>query len=377
MKQRIFFLNETIFNLYVFSLSDKHSFKFNWWVYDSDSLYLRKKALISDNLDLILLSTANISYDDIVVFDKLLKPNDILIADLYSYLMDGNNDEFNEYINTHKLKFNCVFIDCNGESVDSYFYNNENIIKLLNTDDTIFIISNRTIDIFHKRLSHSNFIINILYYFHLFSDNINIHPEIKTPNGIIPTYDFITYIGLGTGDAADDRIWRNQIIESIDFNNKTINTPRSFDEIRNIQNQYRFVYDWPTASFGSYSLFSLMESLDSKIKIVFETERPDTDNLGQIYFTEKTTKCLISDQPYILFIHEKLRNELIKYGFKFVEPNSIQDITKYVSEICKGDIDIWINKNKLIYEENKKLFKNLVYSTEVAHISRLYDWKLL
>lgn len=377
MKQRIFFLNETIFNIYAFSLSSTHRFKFNWWIHDKDSIYLRKKALSSDSLDLILLSTSNIDYDDIAVFDKLLNPTDILIVDLYSYLMSGNNDEFNEYVSTHKLKFKCVFIDCNGESIDTYFYNDTNLIKLLDTDDDIFIISNRTINISHPRLSDSNFIINILYYYHIFSDNINIHPNIKIPNGIVPTYDFISYIGLGTGDAADDRYWRNEIIESIDFLDKTINTPRSFDTIHNIQNEYRFVYDWPKASFGSYSLFSLLESLDSKIKIVFETENPNTNESGQIYFTEKTTKCLISEQPYILFIHEKLRNELIKYGFKFVDPISVKDKQDYISQMCKGNIDEWITTNHMIYTENKTTFKNLIYSNNVAHIEKLYEWNLL
>ena len=377
MKKRIFFINELLFTIYSFSLSDKHEFKFKWWECDSDDLYLRKKSLTSDSLDLILLSSyPHTTYDDIFIIDKLLKPEDILIIDLYSYF-NNHNYELTEYISTFKIKFKCVFIDCNGESYSTENYNNFFIKKLLEYDESIYIILNRPIDISNDRLLSNNFITNLLHYYHILSDNINIHPPIPKLKLAEPHYDFISYISLGSGDHAVDRNWRNDILNKINFLDKLITTPRSFDSLRPIQSEFRKSYDHPISSLGSYSLFSYIETLNSKIKIVFETENPNEKLEDKIYFTEKTVKCLISDQPYFLFLNEKLRNELEEYGFKFPYPRDVSGIVQYISNICNGDLNEWILENSNVFEHNTTTFNSIIYSDKLPHINQLYVWKLL
>lgn len=377
MKKRIFFINELLFTIYSFSLSDTHDFKFQWWEYDTDDLYLRKKSLASDSLDLILLSSYNhTTYDDIFIIDKIINSQDILIVDLYSYF-NNHNYELTEYISTFKLKFKCVFIDCNGESYSTNNYNQLLIKKLLEYDDSIYIISNRPINIFHSRLLTNNFSTNLLYYYHLLSDNINIHPPIPKLKLVQPEYDFISYISLGSGDHAVDRNWRNDILNKINFLDKSIITPRSFDSLRPIQSEFKKSYGHPQSSFGSYSLFSFIETLNSKIKIVFETENPNEILEDKIYFTEKTLKCLISDQPYFLFLNQKLRNVLEEYGMKFPYPAEVLDIIEYINDICNDNLDEWVSKNSNIFEHNKEVFNKLIYSDKLPHVNQLYTWELL
>lgn len=374
-KQKIFFGDLITMYSYSYALSSIHQFKSKTIkLQNIGGQYEQVFSLQSDMLDLILLSEHSMINENIIeTMFSLCNLNDIFIYDLFHYMNSLDTD--NTKINLKKIseKLNVVLIDQNGECYKNEIDFENEYKKITDLNNNIFILSNRCIG-GGERISTKNYIMNLVYYYHFLSDNLNIHPTIPYNDIIKKEYDFISYIGL---EYNKPKGWRCDIIDMIDFSDKKVYLPNSFKNLNYIQNEMKSSYNYPQGNLGSYILYSILESQTSKIKIVFETEYYHQWDLNKIYFTEKTLKCLMYEQPYFLICHRYLYEELEKYGFKIPHPKTINEIIKNINSICEYNVDEWASEHNEIFIDNKNHFYDLVYSPTLPHTKQLMEWGIL
>lgn len=374
--KRIFFFTDRLLKTFSHSLSSRYILKHNKFTFNGvDGELVTCDGLKSKNMDMILFSHhSNVSPTQIRTLISLLRPDDIVVLCLYSYLNEPPQYLFKENIQKITKLSNVVFVDQEGESYPNEMDFDYEYQKLINTSNSIYILSNRAFGN-GERISSRNYILNLCHYFNHLSDNINIHPQIPYNESTEKDYDYISYLGLRNNEGG--REWRQEILNLIDFHDKTLTTPRSFDNLNGIQREIKKSYSFPEGNLGSYVMFSILESQRCKAKIVFETEYPEDYDLNKIYFTEKTLKCLIYEQPYFLFLNKKLKKELVKYGFILPEPESINEMIKYISNVNEEGLDEWIEENRYMFEHNKRRFYELMFSSELPYYKQLVEWKLI
>lgn len=292
--------------------------------------------------------------------ENQLKSNefDLYLLNSYDYIFDLDYFEFTSK-NTKIL-----LVDYIGETIEDEKINS--LIDLVNSRDDFYHISNRFINLNTSKVISNLSYLSLLYYYFYLYDNIHLHPTIPTVNSNAD-YDFISY--LGDVDKRPAKKWRLDYLSKIDFKDKKIFLPNSFQNQKEIKNTISSLYEANIINHGRYNWFSLLESLNSKIKIVFETSKPTINNFGQNIFTEKTLKCLVSNQPYILFINPTLKKSLESFGFEFVGPSEPNNIINYIQEICNGDIDKWILNKQHIYDKNKLKLESMIYDFNLPHIN--------
>ena len=71
---------------------------------------------------------------------------------------------------------------------------------------------------------------------------------------------------------------KKQVEKIIDFGDKKLFTPQSYNDRKPIQDTISDLLPWPQGNFGSYNWFSVMESEQAKIKIVLESQPPEVEH---------------------------------------------------------------------------------------------------
>ena len=68
---------------------------------------------------------------------------------------------------------------------------------------------------------------------------------------------------------------------------------------------------------------------------------------------------------------ENLKKYLREYGFRFQDSDNYAETINYISNLCKEDIDEWVDNNRPIFNHNKDLMYNMVFDSDLPHIKFL------
>jgi hypothetical protein len=369
MKHIVFF-EDTLFYLYLFSLSNEE----NWVGGNLDTQYGVISQFTSENYKFSLLRDTDVetfnSFNDV----------DMIIIDVWWY--GYPNDSWfilNENIlipsvqnNIDILAFNWVG-EIHGGSEKIQFQNFKK--DLLKHKNLYFITHDNQKNIAGEKSLLNQTYLPILYYYYNLYDNIFLHPPIPDFKNQNKQYDFQTYLGIHN-DKVDKR---KDILDKINFGNKTLNISRTFnDNLTNLTKKISTIHhNLPHygggSNHGMYNWYSLIESETAKIRIVFETfyeniKGAEETNTFNSFLTEKTLKCLLHNQPYFLLISSYHKNLLRKLGFDFPGPDSYSDALDYISKVCEGDIEEWISLNSDLFKNNKKRMYELPFDSTLPHV---------
>ena len=357
--------------MYMFPLSKLYYFKhgtilnnqFESNVYESSSFRLVFSNFIyNDNTP----SRPNVQYNE----------NSYYILDR-SNIFAGNKptNKHNRDIFLHLLDQNLkVFIvDIEG---DPLFLKNDTIsiydfLEIIDSHEKCEMITSRDFQFQSKYFDFTsngfhlnNTLLPLLGFYFRLHDKLYIHPTLPEFENTQKKYDFISYTGL-SHSINKTANWRRYILSKIDFLDKSIFLPNSFDFN---QNYIKRTITNNEPNHGSFNWFSLIESESAKIKIVFETVNPiDSVENYDNFLTEKTLKCFLHSQPYFILMPKKHRILLKKLGFLFPEPgDTVDEQINYINDVCKNDLDDWIDDTKHIFIHNKTLFNDILFSTDTV-----------
>lgn len=298
---------------------------------------------------------------------------DIFITDIYS-MYDTDKPIYNKVNQLlDKGHLECIVVDSEGETLIqmSQFLHSRFKQELNKYDNLNFITTRNFLKPNKNKIVTNQSYLSLLYYFYHLSDNLFLQPILPDFSIKNKKYDFISYLGLKV-DYKSKSEWRSSILLNIDFNDKRLYTPTSYLSTKRVQQMLEKVVEYPRGNFGSYNWFSLIEAEQAKIKLVFETESPDsTEDDVYSFITEKTLKCFLHNQPYFIF-HKKIHREYLKdLGFQFIGGDTYIETIDYITELCKGNIDNWISENQDIFSHNKKLMYKIIYDSNNPHIQLL------
>lgn len=303
---------------------------------------------------------------------KLVNTIDVLVEDfciLWPEVPYDDTDKFtNRFIKTGKPVF-CV--DNHNEHLPMVTGGSSHLIGKLEKNDNLYFINSRN---YYKNTDRS---IQNLRYLQLFApffwsnDIPHVFPKLPSVNTTDQPYDFISYVGIDK-ELSGDRLHVIKRIES--ETNLSVYRCQSFSGDRNyaqkeIQKYYTYVNN-----LGVFRYFSEYESLQAKVKLRFESV--DCRNLHDdhvSFFTEKTMSCFMSSHPYFLFISEYQKMYLKSIGFKLPGPDNAEKYIDYVIDICKNDLDDWIDRNKHTFEHNKNHMYDMLFDYNLPHIKFFED----
>jgi len=308
--------------------------------------------------------------------DILNQRFDIIIMDFYS-LYDNYYCESPIYYSViktiNKNKSKLIILDIEGEYINHYFdeYSLEEFQNEVVTNKGVYFISQRHfINQIDDKILTNQYYLPLLYYYYHLSDNLFLFPSLYDFENKNKKYDFITYTGLKPKTEYSVE-WRHDIIEKIDFKNKSILLPKTYNEQKISSKKFQEILPWPNDNFGSYFWYSLLESEQAKIKIVFESTPPGEFESKWDFLTEKTLKCFLHNQPYILFLSPYHRKYFENMGFQFVGPSNKERLIEYISDLSGENIDNWIDKYRNIFSNNKNIMNELIYRIDLEHINLL------
>lgn len=365
MKKVVFHQIE-LFQMFAFILQQKYKlettrYKKEWYEYP---------ALECDDFVLIFKE------DGIENIEFVERYADIFVTDFYSmYEQLGNGQPLYPFIYEYMNDgLKCLIVDAESESILHFnqFRDIDDWKEEVTEKENLYVVSQRTfLEEIEDKIITNEIQLPLFYYFYHLSDNLFLQPILPEFSLKDKKYDFISYCGLAT-DYNSKQEWRTKILGNIDFGNKRLYLPQSYKNRKPIQGMMEEFIGWPTNNFGSYNWFSLIESEQAKIKIVFETQSPDDipDNIYS-FISEKTLKCFLHNQPYFIFLKKIHREKLEEIGFKFVGPSDENELTEYISNLCEGDIDEWIEEHKDVFIHNKSLLYQLIYDTNNKHTTLL------
>lgn len=296
--------------------------------------------------------------------ENLEKHGDVIFTSVWKWT---NPNDFRRLIEKcERQKSKIVLLDIIGEDWE-YSQKLSGILNLIHGSGSYFLSSRFWYDGRGVYESQRNYYLNLFYYYYLMSDNFLLHPQI--PNGKFKdnTYDFISYLGLQNNDTdyhIDDKAWRYREIDETKFKDSTVYLPTSYKDYvpKHIRDLHRTeIFD--DKDWGQWNWYSLLESQKAKIKLVFETHPFDWGTEGT-YFTEKTMKCLIYNQPYILYLTDHLYGRLKEYGFRL--PYSSRPKT-YIEQKIVPNPSLWVERNQKLYDWNKQHFHTLLKSKDLPH----------
>ena len=381
---------------FLYPLSSKYNFKklqsgedefsdYHSWKDFSNDIELRYKHLNTHDLE-------HLTWDcDIFVTD---------VYSMYDNAGDFSNETFADFVIPHLYigKLKVIVMDNQGETISHIKYHSaktwDRLIYDFTNRENLYLISQRgwVEPIKDKLVTQLHYLPLLYYYFHL-SDNLHFQPKLPAFEGKNKSYDFITYRGLKSKYENDwersQNEWRDVLLDAIDFGDTKLFTPQSYNDRKPIQGMIDGLMGWPTANFGSYNWFSVLESEQAKIKIVMESQPPEVEHgvgkelisgrpmlglLGEVdinFLTEKTLKCFLHTQPYFLIMKENLKKYLREYGFRFQDSDNYAETINYISNLCKEDIDGWVDNNRPIFNHNKDLMYNMIFDSDLPHIKFL------
>lgn len=272
----------------------------------------------------------------------------------------------------HNLKI--LIIDVEGEPL---FVKDDTIgvhdfLEIIESNVNCEMITHRDFDFKCNRIYTNNAILPLLGFYFKLQDRLYLHPSVCEFENKEKKYDFVAHLGLSNSKNAYTN-WRSYILSKIDFLDKSIFLPNTYNfELNYIQ---KLIQQY-NPSVGSYTWFSMIESEQAKIKLVFETIEPwEPIEKYNNFLTEKTLKCFLHTQPYFIFMTEKNKILLEQLGFLFPESgNTFEEQIDYINDICKQNLDSWIDNNKHIFVHNKKLFNNILFSNETRYMNRFLNF---
>jgi hypothetical protein len=290
---------------------------------------------------------------------------DFLVIGLYEFFQESKSDREEIIKKSIAGDYKLIISDIQGEGLNTNLISRTK--ELLQKTDS-YLISQRDLGITGSKIYFNLHELSLFYYYYLLTDNIFLFPELDDFEFKNKKYDFIVYLGLD--ELNMNYNIRKKFIDEINFKDTTLLKPNEV-KTRPIQKQIseNFV-TWPGNNLGAYYFYNLFKSEEAKIKIVFETihtiPRPFEQDV--VFLSEKTLKCLLHTQPYILLLPIKQRRYLeTTFGFKFLGPEDPKDLQKYISNIC-DDVDDWITKNKKLFSNNKKIMNTLLNNKNANHV---------
>jgi hypothetical protein len=321
------------------SFYEKNNFDF-FPIYDFIISKETFNTLINKNYD---------EYDSVLLVFSNLSLTEHLST--FSVGIETFEESWKNFISSLPNKFKFIFFDDFPERP------NDTVIGLnnfLNTSDRTFVISQRHGSLIHERAITNLIYLNIISSFYTL--HFNEMPKLDYSPPSKPINDFRTYIGI---DIDSKKSKREQRLNDIKF---ILN-----NDISNLK--YKEKDDFKVfTGFESFSMtWNLLESLNSKIQLIFENMGPSSRFDDSYNITEKTTKCFYLPHPYILLVHSDVIEKLKMFGFKFsYSCKSTEDFRELLTEV-RSDIDEWIEKNKLDFYHNQDNLFNLVKTHDLPH----------
>ena len=367
MVKKVFFDNIEILHMFMVSLSNEYKFhKEESGVYTSTDLSV---SFIYDFATLGFKKEFQYNENEYYVIDR---------NEIYAGNKEDGRFKRNKLIELLDKSGKVLIVDIDGETL---FVQNDSIslyhfIELINNSKNCYMLTHRDFNEKSNKVFTNNILLSLFGFFYKLQDRLHIHPPIPELESKNKKYDFISYLGLK--NTRDWKTWRHDIIDKINFSDKTLFLPDTFGKDTSyIINE---ILD-DVVNPGSLNWYSLLESEQAKIKIIFETVGVDSNGepndfhgnsagIFNNFLTEKTLKCFLHTQPYFIFMHNKNRKLLTDLGFLFPDDtDTIESQVKYINELCSSNIDEWIDKHKHMFIHNKKLFYKLLYSAETSHIN--------
>lgn len=362
-RKKIIFYEQKLLLMFMYGLSEVQNFKYSnkglphQWISDDFIFEL-------NNLETWLENDSNLDYY-------------MAVMDVHSYHEYHKNKNWDSHINQLKehLKstpMKLLLVDWIGEYYGLNETQEQFLIDTLDDYSNTYLLSQRRLfgkDVLGYVGNQPQ--LSLLYYWFYICDNLFYHPPLPTFESKNKPYDFISYFGLNhIHDKNQKEHPRNIAYERINFNGKSLHIPHTFEQLKPIQQELTNS-DLPQGNMGRYNWFSILESEQAKIKLVFESYNPTivSPSLYEKYgfLSEKTTKCFTHTQPYILLIGKEPKQKLLDLGFQLPCPLDYDDTIDYISDLCKGDLDEWIKEHQSKFVHNKKLFESIIYDNKQLH----------
>ena len=279
-----------------------------------------------------------------------------------------NQDSINKVRKFLDDKTKFIIFDDIGEY--SFEFNRDDIYDFVDSNPNNYFITQRYTNIKpHKRILNNQIYLPLFHYYFNINEFLYIHPNL--PNFDFsrvrtPKYDFMCYLGKEDW-VADDKPWRAKIINKIDFKDKTFWKPSTFHtltEKNKLMNTYvENKYDLRFTDYGEYLVTGLLETMDAKVKLTFESFQIldeevdvgyDSFDEDQQFLTEKTLKCFLFTHPYILFLNKGQHTLLEKIGFKLPFPSYQDNLIDFINNLMNEDnLDDWILKSMDSFKHNQ------------------------
>lgn len=359
--KKVSFFDKRLLMMFMFGLSNEQNF-----LLDNSTSYFK---WISKDYELTLHDT---QIDEWVRNHKR-DSVDMVVIDLDLWWDYNTMEEYQSYLNqfnkiTHDEDIKILIVDWVGE-----FFGLDNQIQWLTNElkiDNRYIVSQR--DLLNRTglgVLNNQYQLPLLFYYFYMCDDLYYHPPLPNFEAKDKPFDFVSYFGLyynhDRNNSEESRY--KALYERIDFFNKKVFLPNTFDDyLKPIQKTLNGS-DIPNGNWGRYNWYSILESEQAKVKLVFESYEPTnlTNKLFQQtgFLSEKSTKCFTHTQPYILLSGRQIKEKLMILGFKFACPLDYEESIDYVSKVSRGNIDEWISKHKHKFIHNKKLFESIIFNT--------------
>lgn len=339
--------------------------------YDIDLTFYEKNKIdhikFNSLVDYEHLKTFNLEpYSNIIVilddlmFDNICKTSNPFNSELH-YANNPNIESTDNFLNN----FEIFFKEFSNNTKFVVYDNNieipqKSIIKFisnwLDMRNENYFISSRFDSITHPRSITGLVYLPLIFSFYML--NFNRYDKLDYSSPKNPKHNFITYLGTyGNDDKINHRfnflkaMLRDRITELKHENNS----------ISKLGLKYLLQHK------GEGHYWNLLNSLSSKIQLIFETIHPTVKYHDEYYFSEKTMKLFLLPHPYFLLVHGSVLEKLEQFGFTFLEKcYSYNDFTKSFT-IMLSDIDNWIEKNNNVFESNQENFYLIINSNNLKH----------
>ncbi len=282
------------------------------------------------------------------------------------------------------LNKNTIFVILDDIGEYSFKFDAAEIYDWVESNDKNYLITQRyPIIKSHERILNNQVYLPLFYYFIDVNDFLFYHPPLpKFDYQKVDTkYDFMCYLGKDS-EVADGKPWRKEFIDKIDWKNRSIWYPSTFSSLTDrhkLLRQYvKQTHSDRVADYGQYMLTSLLESLDVKVKVVFESFEliePELDGtyrdsqVNQQFLTEKTLKCFLYTQPYILILNENSHRLLTEFGYKLPFPSYQNGLLDFINNLMEGDnLEKWIKSSIESFEHNYEVFYHSIKDDTLPYI---------
>lgn len=301
-------------------------------------------------------------------------------SEIHKTFQQDSPQKVRKFLND-KTKF--IILDDIGEY--SFGFDRNEIYDFVNDNPNNYLITQRYTHIQpHNRILNNQVYLPLFFYYFDINDLLYYHPplpnfdyqQIKNPK-----YDYLCYLGKDA-NIENGKPWRGNFIDKIDFKSRTFWKPSTFHNLGEKHRQFRKyvekTYGNRFADYGQFMLTSTFESLDARVKLVFESfqildeeiDRGYNDyDEDQQFLTEKTLKCFLYTQPYILILNQNSHNLLSSYGFKLPFPSFHDGLIDFINKLNEDDnLEKWITDSDIAFKHNQKQIYKLLSDSDLPFV---------